>query len=322
MCGRNEIKNRSGHIEIILNKNYPQFQVVVVNDCSWDETELYLEVMEQHYKNLKVVTIKEQERYRHGKKFALALGIKAAQHEHLLMTDADCQPASENWIAEMMKPFIDGKEIVLGYGPYTKQSSFLNKWIRFETAFNSMMYLNYALGGSAYMGVGRNLSYKKQLFFEKKGFAKHQHLLSGDDDLFVNESSTRKNVAISISPESFTYSIPKQTCGEWFNQTKRHLSTNTYYRKRHTFTLAMFHLSQTIFWLMGIVLLAFQIQIPIVAAIFGLRVITTIVILNLNFRKLREADLVWLSPIFELLMIMIYPIVTIASRLHRDQTWS
>ncbi|MEO8147858.1 MAG: glycosyltransferase [Bacteroidia bacterium] len=322
ICARNEIKNLRTYLEKILNQNYPQFQVVVVNDCSWDETELYLEVMEKRYENLKVVTLKEQERYRHGKKFALALGIKAAQYERMLMTDADCEPASENWIAEMMKSYTEGKEIVLGYGAYMKEPSLLNKWIRFETAFNSMLFLNYALGRNAYMGVGRNLSYKKELFFEKKGFAKHQHLLSGDDDLFVNESATRKNVAVCVIPDAFTYSKPKETWGDWFKQKKRHLSTNKYYRFRHKISLALFHVSQTVFWLMGIVLLALQIQVPIVASLFGLRIIAMLIIINGNFKKLQERDLIWLSPFLELIMIAVYPFVAIASRFHKNQTWS
>lgn len=322
LCARNEIKNLRQHLENLLMQNYPVYQIIVVNDCSWDETELYLEVMEQKFQHLKVVTIKEQERYRHGKKFALSLGIKAAQYEHLLMTDADCLPASQNWIAEMMHAYTDEKEIILGYGPYAKEGSMLNKWIRFETAFNAMQYISYALGGNAYMGVGRNLSYKKKLFFESKGFAKHQHLLSGDDDLFINENATKRNVNICITPDSFTYSKPKLTWGEWFKQKKRHLSTSKYYRGKHKFALGWFHFSQTVFWLMAIALLAFQIQLPIIAGIVAFRIIIAILIINGSFKRLHENDLVWLSPIFELVMVFVYPFVSLAAKFHKDQTWN
>ncbi len=321
ICARNEIKNLRNHLEKVLEQNYPVFQVVVVNDCSWDETELYLEVLEGRYDNLKVVTIKEQERYRHGKKFALALGIKAAQYDYLLMTDADCIPASENWISEMMQAYTDEKEIVLGYGAYQKQPTFINKWIRFETAFNSMMFLNFALGRNAYMGVGRNLSYKKQLFFESKGFASHQHLLSGDDDLFVNENANRKNVAICVKPDAFTYSVPKTSWSEWFNQKKRHLSTSLLYRAKHKFALGLFHSSQIIFWLIAIVLLGLQVQLPIIASVFLFRLIIAYIIVAINFKKLDELDTSWLAPFFEIFMIFLYPVVMIASRLHNDRTW-
>lgn len=321
VCARNEIKNLRLHLENLLNQSYPTFQVIVVNDCSWDETELYLEVLEQHYPNLKVVTIKEQERYQHGKKFALSLGIKASQYEHLLMTDADCLPASENWIAEMVRSYTENKEIVLGYGGYMKEPSFLNKWIRFETAFNAMQYLSYGLSGNAYMGVGRNLSYKKHLFFQNKGFASHQHLLSGDDDLFINENATKKNVSICISPDAITLSKPKQTWGEWFKQKKRHLSTSKYYKTRHKFSLGLFHFSQSLFWMLSIALLVFQIQLPIVASLVALRFVVMILITHGCFKRIKEKDLTLLSPFFEMIMVIIYPFVTLSSRFYRDRTW-
>lgn len=321
VCARNEIKNLRLHLENLLNQSYPTFQVIVVNDCSWDETELYLEVLQQHYPNLKVVTIKEQERYQHGKKFALSLGIKAAQYEHLLMTDADCLPASENWIAEMVSSYTENKEIVLGYGGYMKEPSFLNKWIRFETAFNAMQYLSYGLSGNAYMGVGRNLSYKKQLFFQNKGFASHQHLLSGDDDLFINENATKKNVSICISPDAITLSKPKQTWGEWFKQKKRHLSTSKYYKTRHKFSLGLFHFSQSMFWILSIALLVFQIQLPIVASLIALRFVVTLLITHGSFKRIKEKDLTLLSPFFEIIMVIVYPFVSLSSRFYRDRTW-
>jgi glycosyltransferase involved in cell wall biosynthesis len=321
VCARNEIKNLREHLENLLNQTYPNFQVIVVNDCSWDETELYLEVLQQHYSNLKVVTIKEQERYQHGKKFALSLGIKAAQYEHLLMTDADCIPTSDNWIAEMSSAYTDGKAIVLGYGGYMKEGSFINKWIRFETAFNAMQFLSYGLGGNAYMGVGRNLSYKKELFFQNKGFASHQHLLSGDDDLFINENATKKNVAVCISSDAITLSKPKKNWGEWFKQKKRHLSTSKYYKTRHKFSLGLFHFSQSMFWIISIALLCLQVKVPVVAGIIALRFLVMLLIMHGCFKRLNEKDLTLWSPLFEIIMVIVYPIVSLASRFYRDQTW-
>ena len=321
VCARNEIKNLRLHLENLLNQTYPIFQVIVVNDCSWDETELYLDVLQQHYPNLKVVTIKEQERYQHGKKFALSLGIKAAQYEHLLMTDADCIPDSDNWIAEMMRAYTDGKEIVLGYGGYMKESTIINKWIRFETAFNAMQFLSYGLGGNAYMGVGRNLSYKRGLFFQNKGFASHQHLLSGDDDLFINENATKKNVAICIAADAITLSKPKQSWGEWFKQKKRHLSTTKYYKTRHKFSLGLFHFSQSMFYILSILLLVFQIQLPIVAGFVTIRFLIMLLIVHGCFKRLNEKNLTLLSPFFEIVMVIAYPFVSLSSRFYRDKTW-
>src|SRR5205809_1099854 len=144
-----------------------------------------------------------------GKKYPLSIGIKEANHEVMLLTDADCVPASEHWIQKMQEAYHDGVEIVLGYGAYHKRPGLLNKLIRFETIHSAIQYLSYALAGTPYMGVGRNLSYKKDLFLRNKGFSSINHVPSGDDDLFINKVATKKNTKIIIDPESITRSIPK-----------------------------------------------------------------------------------------------------------------
>jgi len=121
--------------------------------------------------HLRVVTIQEDEHHFHGKKFALMVGIKGAKYEHLLLTDADCKPASKNWITSMMGNFTTEAEIVLGYGAYEKTKGLLNKLIRFDSYYIALQYLSFALSRKTYMGVGRNLSYTKSLFFKHKGFA-------------------------------------------------------------------------------------------------------------------------------------------------------
>src|SRR5690606_19303744 len=127
----------------------------------------------------------------------------------------DCIPASEFWMQRMIAPFSKGAEIVLGYGPYYKAKGFLNKIIRFETFHTALQYLSYALAGLPYMGTGRNLAYKKELFLKNKGFSAHNHLPGGDDDLFINATATGKNTSIVIEKDSFTFSEPKKTWSEW-----------------------------------------------------------------------------------------------------------
>ncbi len=133
ISARNEAVDLRANLESVLNQNYPDFEVVVVNDCSSDTSELVLEEYKAIYPRLKIVTINEHDRFKTGKKFALTLGIKAAKNEHLLFTDADCRPASENWITYMASHFREPVQIILGYSTYYKTNNFFNSFIRFET---------------------------------------------------------------------------------------------------------------------------------------------------------------------------------------------
>ena len=165
-----------------------------------------------------------------GKKFPLSIGIKTAKYEIVLLTDADCVPASELWIEKMQETYDDDTEIVLGYGAFHKKKGLLNKLIRWETFHTALQYFSYTLAGKPYMGVGRNLSYKKTVFFRHKGFSAHNNILSGDDDLFINNAATKKNTKINIDKDAFTLSEPVKSWGQWVKQKTRHYSTGKHYK--------------------------------------------------------------------------------------------
>lgn len=321
ICARNEVKNLRQFLPLFLDQDYPEFQVVLVNDCSWDETEEYLEEMEKKFSRLKVVTIKEQEKYRHSKKFAVALGIKGAKYEWLLHTDADCQPAGRNWIRSMAACFEGKTEMVIGYGAYQKQRGLINKWIRFDAAFAAIQYLSFALLRKPYMGTGRNLAYTKSLFFKNKGFASHYHILSGDDDLFVNETATSSNAVALTDPESFTCSVPKKTFKEWWRQKKRHLSTGRHYHVKHKFWLGLYFVSMFLFHLSLFFLLIVNFQVKIAVTILIMRLLIQLIVLGKSFAKLREKDLIWYIPLFDLFITLIYPPLSFITAFTKNQTW-
>ncbi|MBL4704052.1 MAG: glycosyltransferase, partial [Flavobacteriales bacterium] len=222
IAARNEERNLVANLPEIFKQDYPEFQVVVVNDRSWDETGDVLRAFQLKYDNLHVVNIREMENYSHGKKLAVTLGIKGAKYENLLFTDADCRPASDQWIKKMVASsngYQRQKEsLILGYSPYKKKKGMLNKLIRFDTVNIGVQYLSFALAGIPYMGVGRNMSYRKELFFSVGGFKSHYHLASGDDDLFVNEVSKKSDVDIVFEPDAQMVSTPEENFTKWWSQ--------------------------------------------------------------------------------------------------------
>src|SRR5690554_6616559 len=212
ICAKNEAENLKVFLPSIINQDYPNFQIVLINDASYDETFEVMEEFAELHTNIKLVNVANNEAFWANKKYALTLGIKAAKHNHLLFTDADCKPVSPHWISEMAYHFSERKSIVLGYGSYAKvKNSFLNKLIRFETFLTAIQYFSFAKLGIPYMGVGRNLAYTKDEFFNTNGFMSHMYIRSGDDDLFINQVATSQNTEICFSEESFTESTPKKT---------------------------------------------------------------------------------------------------------------
>lgn len=301
ISARNEARNLSEFLPAVLTQDYPDYEVILINDCSSDGSDMLLMDMQAKYPRLKVVTITEHDRFKTGKKFALTLGIKAAVNEHLLFTDADCLPASNQWIRLMTRNFTGQTELVLGYSPYQKAAGVMNAFIRFETLKTGINYLSAALGGDAYMGIGRNMAYTKSLFFSSKGFASHMHILSGDDDLFVNQNATASNVRIEIDKNSFTYSQAKTTYKAWYRQKKRHMGPGKMYKGRHRTMLTLDALTGFVFYLLLIISFIFKLEPLLALGLFGLRWIIQLLIYTRTFKKLNAKDLLFYLPFLDLI---------------------
>ncbi|MCC9061633.1 glycosyltransferase [Flavobacterium piscisymbiosum] len=304
VCAKNEEENVKKFIPLLAEQDYPDFEIVLIDDASSDETLEVFEQFEQQYPNIRLVKVQNNEAFWGNKKYALTLGIKASKKEYLLFTDADCYPTSKNWITAMTSQFTMNKTIVLGYGGYEKvERSLLNKIIRFETVLTAVQYFSWAKLGLPYMGVGRNLAYKKEEFFNVNGFIEHIQIRSGDDDLFINQAANKNNTTISYTPESFTYSKPKETYREWFTQKRRHISTAEHYKFFDKMQLALFFISQLFFFILVIVLLAFQFQWIAVLAILATRYTVAWTVIGFSAGKLKENDIKVWFPIVEIMLI-------------------
>lgn len=322
ICARNEENNIENFLPTILEQDYPNFEVVVVNDCSSDNSEFVLERLQKKYSNLRVTTIKEDEKFTHTKKLALTVGIKAAKNEWLVLTDADCIPTSKDWLSTIASNFSDNTEIVLGYGGFFAEKGFLNKLIRFDALFIAMQYLGFALARMPYMGVGRNLAYKKDIFFKNKGFASHSHLDSGDDDLFINEVANRYNTNVELRSIAQTKTKAKATYGHWVFQKRRHISTSHKYKFFTKLMLGGEIASRVLFFGAAIALIAMLYYPWVVAGVILFRWIVQLSILNGVMNRLSEKKLLLLSFFYDIYSLFFYFRLFLLNIIYpRQTTW-
>ncbi len=304
VCAKNEEENVANFIPLLAEQNYPDFEIVLIDDASGDNTLEIFEQFEKQYPNVRLVKVENNEAFWGNKKYALTLGIKAAKKEYLLFTDADCYPTSKDWITAMSSQFTMQKTIVLGYGKYEKiANSFLNKIIRFENVLTTINYFSWAKLGQPYMGVGRNMAYKKEEFFNVNGFIDHMQIRTGDDELFINQAAKGKNTTIAYTPESFSISKPKTTFSDFFNQKRRQIATANYFPVMDQLRLGIFYASQLAFIVMAVILLAFQFEWIIVLSIFLVRYVVAWTVVGFSAGKLKENDIKWWFPIVEIVLI-------------------
>lgn len=307
ICAKDEVDNLRQYLLFVLDQNYPDFEVIVVNDGSTDETEHLLNDLKKTYSNLRTTFVPVGVTNLSTKKLALTLGIKAAKNDWLLFTDADCMPEDKTWISRMARNFNPGIEFVLGYGAYLNKKGWVNKLITYDTLFNGLQYLGYAFYGKAYMGVGRNMAYRKEVFYRQKGFASTLHLRSGDDDLMVNHAATMFNTKIEIAPDSITWSEPNKTFRSWYFQKERHLSVSTFYTGLSKIRLSIEPMMRGLFYLSFILVLVFGNLITMIAAgmLYLIRLIIQLSIVNRSSKHFGERKYIFSLPFFDILLPLV-----------------
>ena len=323
ICARNEAENLARFLPAVLDQDYPSFEVVVVNDCSEDNSFDVLGGMMARYPFLKVSTIQKDPGFAHTKKLAMLIGIKAAKNDLLVFTDADCHPVSNKWLREVASAAAGKAELIIGYGGYITEKSFLNSYIRYETMFTAMQYFGMAMAGVPYMGVGRNLAYRRTYFFDRGGFGPHNHIMSGDDDLFVNRNATADNCSLMLSHDSFTRSVAQQNITAWAKQKRRHFSAAAYYRKDDKARLALEPVSRVAYYGLLTTLLVMLVSWPAVLFIALGRLIMRAVILRKATRTFNEEGLWFFSLFFDIFAPFVSAFLYLTSRRKGKgrQTW-
>ncbi|GGF18928.1 glycosyltransferase [Echinicola rosea] len=325
IAAHNEEQNLRKLIPLLFQQNYPAFEVLIINDRSYDGTRHLLEQMMTEYPLLRTVTIEYTPEHVTAKKYALTLGIKVAKYDVLLLTDADCLPVSENWIRRMTNPIRNaGKTFSLGYGGYDRDKGFLNALIQYETWFTAIQYFSFALWKAPYMGVGRNLAYRRKYFMDQKAFKDLWQILGGDDDLYVNRHAKKNNTAVVIHPEGITRSIPKKTFKEYYLQKTRHFQAGKYYKTTDKAKIGLYAISHLFFWATAIALISITQKwepIGVIVSIILTRAVLQFSIFNSAIKKIEGPKKVLWTMFFDLMYLSYFWIIGAKGYLSKTVRW-
>ncbi|RYU76774.1 glycosyltransferase [Hymenobacter persicinus] len=323
VCAHNELENLRRLLPLLLQQDYPPgFELILIDDRSGDDTYLYVQQLTQYYPNVRLVSVDRTPDGLSPKKYALTLGIKTARHEQLLFTDADCIPATDQWISQMQRGFARPADVVLGYSAYAPEPGFLNKLIRFETLLTGAQYLSFAWRGKPYMGVGRNLAYTRASFRQTKGFASHIRSLGGDDDLFVQDAvRCGLRVTVQAEPAAHTISEAATTWGAWWRQKRRHLSAGRSYGLADRLRIGNFIGANLLFYFTAVGLLFSQPDWVPLAVLWGVRTVAIWVAYARLGRRLDDQLPVAWIPLLDVVYFFYYLALGISLFLYRNLRW-
>lgn len=238
---KNELENLKILIPLLTNQNYKGlYDIHILDDHSEDELQTWLKQV-----NNPLLKIHGPFDTLHGKKAHYEIFKNIHLNEWVLCTDADCR-MGDTWITHMVSSR-GTNDVILGFSPYFRHISLVNDVIQFETNLTGLLYLGRALNGNPYMGVGRNILYRRDTLLSSNAYKEFAYLKSGDDDLTINHLKNSR-MGISLHPDSFVYSIPKNNFSTWLRQKQRHVSTASLYRLSDKVLLFLFYATTLLWW--------------------------------------------------------------------------
>ncbi len=257
LTARNDANWLKENLVYLLEQDYPNFEVVVVDYLSQDDTQFVLKLLKDYYPHLKVVPFKEDVNLFQGKKYPLSIGIKSAKNDILLLADPDCTPNNMQWLRGMVKGYAaSGTQIVLGYCGLKRTKTLLGVMQQYDNLAYSTHYLGSALLGHPYTGTGRNLSYRRQFFFRQGAFIRHYNVAAGSDDLFVYQNADKQNTAICITPDALLTTEPQKTFAQWHHLRLERVATRNWHSVASRLSEDILPLANIVFYAAAVMLLA------------------------------------------------------------------
>jgi glycosyltransferase involved in cell wall biosynthesis len=319
ICARNEEVALGQNLHRVLEQEYPEFEVIVVNDCSEDNSEILLASMQAKYPNLVFRTIVKDEVFKHNKKMALGVGIKAARYDLLLFIDADCYPSGAHWLRSMAGRFTEKTDVVLGYTRLTNN----RRWVRADRLMRALHYLGKALKRKPYMGVGSNLAYRKRLFFDHKGFDIRIIGNLREDCVFINKVATRDNTAVAASAEAVNVSALRITGERWRRERREEMRSFALCEKGSRYPELAEALYRLLFFASMAALIArfyaHQEMLPILAGVALFRLLLQLLVFFRVQRRLGEKGLLPMLLLWDLLFPLLYLWLAATSKSNRKQ---
>ena len=330
VCSRDSLHYLTELIPAILKQDYPDFEIVIVNNCSTDETQMYLDDLERNEPRVKIVQLRQQLNFFHGKKFPLSMGIKSAQNDLLVFTDPECIPDGDGWLRSMMENYEKGTEIAIGYCYRKPKKGLADKVMRFIELIDGLNYMSFALMGRPYTADGKCLSYRKTLFYKAKGFTSHYTVSAGDDSLFVNDNAKKGNTAVVIDPDNAIAAEPVNF-RTWFLQKSYKCSAIPHYGFMTKLLLSVYPLTQVLFYASFIALLclkpAFEVAalpvlyIPVLAVFFLLRFVSQTIVLQKASKQLKVQRLLPWFFFGDIAYLLLNPLIVFLGSVGKGSKW-
>lgn len=308
----------------LLDQQYSSFEIVIVNDRSRDENSLQaIREYKDRYPNIKLVDLSTAVSTSRGKKMAISMGVKCATYDHILLTAPNCKPSSRQWLSKMAQNFQFQQKIVLGYNTFEKKKGLYSHFLLYDNLVGAVQYFAHALMHSTYRGDLNNLAFVRPLFYKQNGFIAYNHLLYGEEDIFVHRASTPNNVAVEYDPDAATLQQHTPSYGYWRLHKVSLYFTRKYNSTKNRLLLSGYELTNLLFYALLALSIVASLHQPtalyITAGIAVLRIASLYVVMGISAARLQEKQNIPSLLFYDFLFAILTPLLWLSAKLHHKK---
>ncbi|MDQ1771381.1 glycosyltransferase [Labilibaculum sp. A4] len=301
ICVKNEGCYLQENLSLFLEQEYPDFELILVNDGSEDETETIIKEFQKRYPHLRSTKIPLDDKFQHNKKLALSIGIKAAKNEKIIFTNIHSKPSSSKWLQEFVNSWDKGVHI--GYANFENKKGFFYNFLKFDLLSKNIKSAGFASSGNAHSGNGDNLGYKKSDFFANKGFVKHSHFEAGYDHLMVFQLAKLSGASVCLQPEAKINLSSICAFDQWIRINRHYYKCRKYLPFKIRLLTDLEPISKMIFYSISIYALLFTHLYFFVAIIYLTKIILIGTLFKISTRHLKEENLFLSSYLYEIFVL-------------------
>lgn len=322
MVVHNEAEFLKSSLPYLLEQDYPDYEIVIVDYTSTDDTRYVLRVCSENYPNLKPILFPHDVNMFQGKKYPLSIGIKSATKDVILLTEAESVPRSFDWVSQMMKGYCGDTQIVMGCNIVKSNGTLLGAFQQYENMTYNASYIGAMAMGNPFTATGRNLSFRRDFFFKQGGFISHYSIPDGADDLFVNANANSRNSSVVLSSDAFVVSEPRSSFRLWHQDRSHRLYTRRYYGLKDKLMLAFYPLSQFVFLASLVLLLVFQLfPWQLLVALLVVKLIWQIVSALPLAKRFEIKKIQFFAPLFEFYFLFANTFMTTFALRRKNKQW-
>jgi len=298
---RNEETRLKNNMAPVLSINGVDFEVIVVDDFSQDNSFQVLGMLRGRSDRLKVSTLQQETRF--STKMAQNLALKAASFEWILTVPISYENASIEWISGISNALDFNKTVVLSYCSAQNSGGFINRIYRIENYLSFTKSVGYILNNFPFVYSEENVAFQKKKYFEIGGHGLKISEQYANLELLINFFIRKKTTSILFESVTAIKKTEDLIWNDYLDILKKSLRIEKHLSGSKKAMLAFDEITKLLFPPVTVVVIILLFDLwPLFSALLLIMFIARLVIIKIMQNRLNERKIFISSLLYDLIV--------------------